>query len=269
MHDGHEGDDDVEHGVGGGVDAELRLGADHGGAQVEEGARARAGEPAGAVDGQEGDHELLELSGREGGQRDAGGGDEHAGGVAVGAEEAQLAVVAAVGLEALEALGGVVQDGGGGHERDGAVGVQARGAPAGLDVPLRRHHVVGADGLGAGVGLLGRGHGPGRGGALNGELRGIELGGGQLAVGAIGAVGNDGSGGRGSHGCEAGGHAGVWVGRVAVGDGRERLLEVGGSGHWRWEWLLGETLEEEEKRREGRKRKNGPLALDVCEGWRV
>ena len=112
----HEGDDDVQQGLGGRLHAELGLRADHGGTDVEEAAGAVAGQPAGPVYGHQGHQKLLELGGREGRQADAHGRHQHALGVAVGPEQAQLAVVAPVRLHALEALGGVVKDRGGGHQ---------------------------------------------------------------------------------------------------------------------------------------------------------
>lgn len=68
VHLGHEGDDDVEEGLAGALDAELGLSADEGRAEVEIGAGALLGEPLGAVDFEEGDDELLKLGGREGGE---------------------------------------------------------------------------------------------------------------------------------------------------------------------------------------------------------
>ena len=187
VHAGHEAGGDEEEGLLGGLDAELGLGADDGGAEVEEGARAGAGQPLGAVDRDELVDELLELGGLEAGQGDAEGAHEHALGVEVGAEEAELAVEAAEDLEALEALGRVVQDRGGGHEAEGPVGLELGGGPAGRVLPAGRDHVVGADGLEAGVGGgLVRHLAGGRVGELVGELGGVEvldLGGGAVAVG--------------------------------------------------------------------------------------
>jgi len=61
-----------------------------------------------------------------------------------GAEEAQLAVVAAVEFQAFEALGCVVEGGGGGGEGEGAVGEEGGGRPAGGEAPGAGYHVVGA-----------------------------------------------------------------------------------------------------------------------------
>lgn len=221
-HVGHEGADDVKHGLGGGLDAQLGLGADHGGAEVEEGARAGLGEPAGAVDGHEGHHELLELGGGEAGEGDARRGHEHARGVAVGAEEAELAVVATVRLEALEALSRVVEDRSRRHEGDGPVGPELGRGPSRRRVPGRRDHVVGADGLGARVGGLG-GRDLARGlGVLVGELRGVELGAGS-GLGAVRAVGRGGGGG--SH-C-----VGVYVFRcLRIPEEKRMLFVFGGEG---------------------------------------
>lgn len=201
VHDGHVGADDVEHGLGRCLNAELGLGSDHGRAEVKEGAGALAGQPLWAIDSHEGGDELLEFGGREGGQGDAGGGHEHALAVAVGAEQAKLAVEAAEDLETLEAFGGVVKDGGSRHERDGTVGLQFRGGPASADLPGGSDHVVGGDGLGTGIGGGGIGDGTRVLGAGVSELGGVEL-----LVGGLGAVGS-----------------------LAVGNGLELVLNGGGS----------------------------------------
>ena len=191
VHARHERGSDEEEGLLGGLDAELGLGADDSGAEVEEGAGAGLGEPLGAIDGDELGDELLNLNGVEAGEGDTEGGHEEALGVQVGAEEAELAVEAAEDLETLEALGGVVKDGGSGHEGDGAVGLELGNAPAGLVVPGDGDHVVGADGLetGVGGGLIGdlAGIGVGEG---DDELGGIEL----VDLGGVGGAVDDGVG---------------------------------------------------------------------------
>lgn len=191
VHARHERGGDEEEGLLGSLDAELGLGADDSGADVEEGAGTGLGEPLGAIDGDELGDELLNLDGVEAGEGDTEGGHEQALGVQVGAEEAELAIEAAEDLETLEALGGVVKDGSGGHEGDGAVGLELRDAPAGLVVPGGGDHVVGADGLetGVGGGLIGdlAGVGVGEG---DDELGGIEL----VDLGGIGGAVDDGVG---------------------------------------------------------------------------
>lgn len=171
---GHVGSDDEEHSLLGGLDAQLGLCADHRGAEVEELARVGLGEEFRAVDGDELLDQLLDLGGVEGGERDARGGHEEAAGVAVGAEEAELAVVAAVGLEALEALGGVVEHRGGGHDGEGAVGLEFRRRPAGVDVPGAGDHVVGCEGGDIADGVVEGGDGAGGGCAGADELGGVE-----------------------------------------------------------------------------------------------
>lgn len=152
VHAGHVGDDDVEHGLLGGLDAELGLSADEGRAEVEEVAGLVARQPAGTVDLEKSHDQLLKLGRGKGRQGDAAGGHVHAGAVAVGAEDAQAAVVAAEDLEALEALGSIVQAGCSGHEAEGSVGLQLGGGPALGGRPVGENHVVGGNGLSASVG---------------------------------------------------------------------------------------------------------------------
>jgi len=63
-----------------------------------------------------------------------------------GAEETQLAVVAAIELEAFEALGCVMEGGGGGGKGEGAVGDEGGGGPAGGEGPGGSYHMVCAAG---------------------------------------------------------------------------------------------------------------------------
>lgn len=191
VHARHEGNSDEEESLLGGLDAELGLGADDSGADVEEGARAVLGKPLGAIDGNELGDELLNLDRVEAGEGDTEGGHEQALGVQVGAEEAELAIEAPEDLETLEALGGVVKDGGRGHQGDGAVGLELGDAPARLDVIGDSDHVVGADGLGGSIrssfvgDLAGIGVGEG-----DDKLGGIEL----LDLGDIGGAVDEGVG---------------------------------------------------------------------------
>lgn len=100
-----------------------------------------------------GDEALLELGelgdqvdeggGREGGQGDAGGGPVEALHVLVRAEQPDLPVLVLVGLHALEALEGVVEDAGGRVERQVLVRLDGGLQPAVLLGPLHRQHVVG------------------------------------------------------------------------------------------------------------------------------
>ena len=59
-------------------------------------------------------------------------------------EQPQLPIVAAVGLHALEALGGIVQTRRGGRDAQVLEGTQFGGVPAMVDGPADRDHVVGA-----------------------------------------------------------------------------------------------------------------------------
>lgn len=188
IHARHEADGDEKKRFLGSLDTELGLCANHGGADIQEGAGSLLGKPLWPVDGHENLDELLKLLGVETWQGDTEGGHEHALGVAVGAEEAELAVVAAEGLEALEALGGVVEDGGGGHEGERAVGLELGVGPALGGGPGDGDHVVGADGLVARVGLGLGGNGASiRVGAGDGDLGGVEgrERGNSMAVGAV------------------------------------------------------------------------------------
>lgn len=116
VHTRHEAGGDEQEGLLGSLDTELRLGTNHGGAEVEEGARTGLGKPLRAIDLNELGDELSELLGTETWQGDPEGGHEHAVGIEVRAEQTEFAVKATEALEALEAFGRVVEDRGGGHE---------------------------------------------------------------------------------------------------------------------------------------------------------
>lgn len=149
---GHVGDDDVQHGLTRSLDTELGLGSDQSGTDVQVAARLVAGHPAGTVDGQQGNDELLQLGRLKQRQGDTAGRQVHTGTVAVGTEDAQLSIVTTVGLEALEALGGIVEDRSSGHEAQGTVGLELGSGPALGGSPVDGDHVVGADGGRKGVG---------------------------------------------------------------------------------------------------------------------
>lgn len=185
---GHESDNDVEEGGLGSSNAELRSGANDGRSDVQEVARLVLGEPLGAIDGKKGDHELLDLGGLEDGEGDSAGRHSETSSVAVRTEDAELAIVTAVDLETLEALGSVVQDRGGRHEAQRTVGLELGSSPAGGLVPGSEDHVVGGDGLVAGVGrgLIGDGAGVlgvgvGELGGVQGSLVGLAVGDGRLS----------------------------------------------------------------------------------------
>lgn len=185
---GHEGDNDVEEGGLGSSNAELRSGANDGRSDVQEVSRLVLGEPLGTIDGKKGDHELLDLGGLEDGEGDSAGRHSETSSVAVRTEDAELAIVTAVDLETLEALGSVVQDRGGGHEAQRTVGLELGSSPAGGLVPGSEDHVVGGDGLVAGVGrgLIGDGAGVlgvgvGELGGVEGRLVGLAVGDGRLS----------------------------------------------------------------------------------------
>lgn len=186
---GHVGDDDVQHGLARSLDTELGLGANQSGTDVQIAAGLATGQPPGAIDREEGHDELLELGRVKERQGDAARREVHAGTVAVGTEDAQLSVVATVGLEALEALGGVVQNRGRGHEAQGAVGLDLGSGPASGSSPGGSEHVVSADGLVQGVGdILGEDGTRGLGEVVD-ELGGIE-GSRRDAVAGLGRLGS-------------------------------------------------------------------------------
>lgn len=154
---GHVGDDDVQHGLARSLDTELGLSTNQGGADIEIVAGLVARQPPGTIDREERKDELLELSRVKDGERDAASREQHTSTVTVRAEGAQLAIIAAVDLEALETLGGVVQDRRSGHEAQGTVGLDLGGTPASSGSPGSSEHVVSADGMlgGIGDGLIG------------------------------------------------------------------------------------------------------------------
>ena len=100
-----------------------------------------------AVDLQQLGDQLLHLVVLESGQR----GPLRAGvqtlAVAIGAEQAQLAVVSAVHLHALEALGGIVQHRCRGRDAEVLVGLDLGGLPAVGCGPFHGNHVVSAVGV--------------------------------------------------------------------------------------------------------------------------
>lgn len=132
--------DDVQQGAAGRADAEGLLRADHGRAQVQRVA-ALGGDEALIELGEGGDQ--VDHGGRgEGGQGDAGGRPVEALHVLVRAEEADLALGVLVGLHALEALEGIVEDARRGVEGEVLVGRDVGCEPAGCFVPLNGEHVV-------------------------------------------------------------------------------------------------------------------------------
>ena len=198
VHARHEGDDDIEHGFLGCLDAESGLRADHGGTEVEEATGAVLGQPAWTVDAEKSNHELLELLGLKDGEGDASGGHAHTSGVLARTEDTKLAIVATEDFETLEALCGVVKNGSGGHEAQRTVGLELGSGPASGLGPVGGDHVVGADCLEAGVGggfigdvAWGLGEGVG-------EVGGVEGGDGGGAIGGCGSdfLALDGGGGQ-------------------------------------------------------------------------
>lgn len=121
-------------------------------------------------------HQLLQLIVFERGQR----GPLRTGiqplAIAVRPEQAQLAVVAAVHLHALEALGGIVQARRRRRDAEILVGLHFGSFPAVVDSPSHGDHMVGAVGVAQLLGRPGQGHSPQVGGAGDVEGRGIELG---------------------------------------------------------------------------------------------
>lgn len=102
-----------------------------------------------------------------------------------------------------------MQAGGGGHEAQGSVGLQLGGGPALVGGPANGEHVVGGDGLGAGVGDGFVGDAARRLGQRVGELGGVELSNGGLLGAGILAL--DGGGDVGRLGLNGGGRHGVRV----------------------------------------------------------
>ena len=195
IHARHESDDDVEKGLLGSLNTELALGANQGRTDVQEVAGLVAGQPLGAINRQQRNHQLLNLGRREDRQRDTAGRHAEALHVAAGAEDAQLAIVATVDLEALETLGSVVQTRSGRHEAQWAVGLELGSGPALSGRPGGGHHVVGGDGLEAGVGGGFIGDGTRVLGEGDGELGGVEVVLGR-SLGAIGVFALDGGSGQ-------------------------------------------------------------------------
>jgi hypothetical protein len=144
------GGDDEEQVLVGRLHAEAHLGRDHEGAQVEGLLAAVRGHPVLVLADQcvAGLDERLD---RQLGHGEAAGGALEALGVLVRAEGGHGAVGAAVGLEALEDLLGVVQDVGRRVERDRRVRDELAVVPAAALGPLDGHHVVGEVAAEAGV----------------------------------------------------------------------------------------------------------------------
>nr|POE52056.1 hypothetical protein CFP56_52437 [Quercus suber] len=137
--------DDIQQRLRRPLHAQRGIRRDHRRPDVEERARALPGQPLVAVlRAQRHDH-LLERGGVEVRQRDARRRAPHALRVPPSAEQPQLPVEAAVQLEALEALGRVVQHRRRRHDGQRPVRPQLRRLPPALRRPPRRHHVVRAD----------------------------------------------------------------------------------------------------------------------------
>ena len=134
------GDDRVAHAPGR-PDPQEGLARDGEGAQVEA-LLVAGGHPAG-IDGDELAHGVHEVLDGELGQRQARARVGEAPGVALGTEQPDRAVGAVVGLEALEDLLGVVEDGAGRRQRVVGEGLDPGVDPAPLGVPVDGGHVVG------------------------------------------------------------------------------------------------------------------------------
>ena len=100
-------------------------------------------------------HSLHEVFGRDGRNAHAVAAVNKAVGVAVGAEQLDLALGGAVGLHALEQLLGIVEDHGGGVEAEGAVGHDAGVMPALALRVIHHKHVIGKNLAEAQLGLVG------------------------------------------------------------------------------------------------------------------
>lgn len=131
--------DDVQQGAAGRANSQSLLRANHGRAEVERVA-ALVGNELLLELGELG-NQLNEGGGLKGGQGDAGRGLVEALHVLVWAEEAHIARLVLVGLHALEALKGIVEDTGGGVEREVLVRCNLGLQPTVLLCPFYREHV--------------------------------------------------------------------------------------------------------------------------------
>lgn len=104
-------------------------------------------ERTGTVDLQQLGDKLLHFIGLKSGQRGPLRTGVQTLAVAIRAEQAQLAVVSAVHLHALETFGGIVQDRGCGGDAEVLVGLDLGGLPALGCGPFHGDHVVGAVGV--------------------------------------------------------------------------------------------------------------------------
>ena len=150
----HRAGDDAEQVVVGGVHAQGGSGGDDEGTDIQGGARL-GGHPAGLQA-----HELLNggqgVLLRQGGDAHALTGGVDAPDVLHGAEELHPAVGAAVGLQALKDLLGIVEHHGGGLQGEGAVGHDAPVVPALAGGVVHDKHMVGkglAEDQRVGIGL--------------------------------------------------------------------------------------------------------------------
>lgn len=96
----------------------------------------------GSLEGHEARNALDHGVGVERGEGDSGGRGVETGHVAVGTEETDVAAGGEVGLHALEAGEGVVEDAGRGVQGEVLVGCDARGGPAGGGGPFDGEHMV-------------------------------------------------------------------------------------------------------------------------------
>lgn len=188
---------DEEEGFLGHLDAQVRAIADDGRADVEERAGAFLREPScivsvfpvetmnngrsnsehtGTVNLHQFRHQLLQFIVFERGQRGPLRTGVQPLAIAVWPKQAQLAVVAAVHLHALEALGGIVQARRRRRDAEILVRLHFGSFPAVVDGPSHGDHVVGAVGVAQLLGRPGQGHSPQVSGAGDVEGRGIELG---------------------------------------------------------------------------------------------
>lgn len=170
---GEEDHDDVQQGLLGTLDAEGRCRGDHRGADVYE--RSSLLDPLGCLDADVLFQQLDEFLGREARQGDARGRVQEASGVAIGSEQTHAPIVAAIGLHALEAFGGVVQYGRRGHDGERTVRSDLRGFPAVFFRPFGGQHVVGGVALAPDFGGIGERDGLGGQVGSDGQFGGVEV----------------------------------------------------------------------------------------------
>ena len=167
----HGGEDDHEHGLMDAVEAQLGIGAEQEGTDVQGGAGLRGDEPL--VQLYQSLDSLQSILGGHHRQAETDGGVLHTLHVVPGTEQLDLAVLAAVSLQALKDLGTVVEHAGGGGQGDVLEGDDAGIVPALFIGIVHDEHVVGV--VDAEAQLVGGGQFDGMGGFRDADIHGIFL----------------------------------------------------------------------------------------------